>query len=312
MTYSQPGRAKRGAFTLVELVVVIGIMVTLLALGAAFVPGLQGNQKVQNGVDRLAQWLLIAKQRAKHDGLPTGLRFVIDPSNPTQVSQFMYVQQPDPMSGDPAVGNSCVMSPTNPNQLQFSRGVDFIGADASNPLVTVGDYFEPFGGTPYSIAGATANTLTLNQQIAIVTPTTDWRILRQPRRVVGEDVLTLPRDVVVDLTTIPGTNTTWSQNVPSRGAVPNTTIPIYEILFSPSGAVIGQAASAGKILLWVRDATVPSPSQADSPTIQGNPSLVSIQVRTGFIGSYPVVPNTASASYPSQFYTAALQGRSGF
>jgi prepilin-type N-terminal cleavage/methylation domain-containing protein len=352
-----PDKPSRPAFTLIEMVVVIGIILVLMVIGAAFLPGIQGNQKVQTGVDRLSQWLLIAKQRAKHDGLPTGLRFILT-NNPTAdppppngnqyltVNQFFYVQQPDYMFGDPSAPApiTCFTQsvpssppggpPTFPAQFQvlFNNNPDFTGGDASNPLVQAGDYLELFGGgAPYQITGTTIvpfgtppqnfAALNLSNQfpgVSIPNLTANWRIIRQPRRVAGEDVLTLPQDVVVDLSVMPipqspapVPNPTaswaqpWSQNVPARAGS-------FEILFSPSGAVIGQTASSGKVLLWVRDATVPSPSQADAPTIQGNPSLVSIQVRTGFIGSYPVVPNTASALYPSQFYTAALQGRSGF
>jgi prepilin-type N-terminal cleavage/methylation domain-containing protein len=331
-----PERPGRPAFTLVELLVVIGIILVLLVIGAAFLPGLQGNQKVQTGVDRLSQWLLIAKQRAKHDGLPTGLRFL--PAGASVYNTFQYVQQPDFLFGDPAVGNGCFTVPntplTNPltygpkQQVLFPPNTDFVGGDPNNPLVQAGDYLELFGGGAlYQIAGVTtavnpvdtktyvALQLSANYTGATVpTATTNWRIIRQPRPVVGEDVLTLPQDVVVDISNMPPpagstTTTTWSQNVPTR-----TTggVTYYEILFSPAGGVMGQVASSGKIVLWMRDVNVPSPVQGDAPSMQGNPTLVSVQVRTGFIGSYPVVPNTVTTQYPAQFYTAALQGRSGF
>jgi prepilin-type N-terminal cleavage/methylation domain-containing protein len=323
-------RPRRAGFTLVELVVVVGIIVILLAIGAAFLPGLQGNQKVQTGVDRLAQWFLIAKNRAKHDGLPTGLRFVIDPNNPTLFSQFVYVQQPDFLFGDPAVGNSCFTPPaspptnpqTYPNSLTLlfnppaPNNPDFVGGDPSNPLVQPGDYLELFGGGGLFQVASTGTLPVPGPPAATYTTLTfNPRIIRQPRRVPGEDVLRLPQDIVVDLSPIPNATTvTWSQNIPWRGTVPVGTAQIrnYEIMFSPSGDVIGQAASSGKILLWVRDSTVNPPSQGDSPPMQGNPTLVALQVRGGFLGTYPVLPNTDPNQYPAQFYTTARQGRSGF
>src|SRR5579884_4528291 len=91
---------RRNAFTLMEMLVAITIIVVLAALAAAFAPRIDDNQKLTRAVDNLEQWLLTAKMRAKRDGLATGLRFVSAPGDaPGTYSQFQYIQQPEPLAG---------------------------------------------------------------------------------------------------------------------------------------------------------------------------------------------------------------------
>ena len=89
--------ARRRAFTLVELLLVIGIILVLAALAAAAYPDISLGVRAAGGADRLQSWLLNAKMRAKRDGRPTGLRLITFTPTGTFVfcNQMMYVQQPD-------------------------------------------------------------------------------------------------------------------------------------------------------------------------------------------------------------------------
>ena len=69
--------AVRRGFTLVELLVVMGLIVVLAGLAVAVSEsGAFGSQKVVSGADRVSGWLLISKARAVRDGKPRGVRFL--------------------------------------------------------------------------------------------------------------------------------------------------------------------------------------------------------------------------------------------
>src|SRR5262249_13430237 len=71
----EPGPG-RPAYTLLELLVVMGIILLLAALGYVLLPGMFKNYRRVSAVDQVSQWLLTARQRAKRDGVPTGLRLL--------------------------------------------------------------------------------------------------------------------------------------------------------------------------------------------------------------------------------------------
>lgn len=276
-----PVHTRRRGFTLIELIVVMSIIILLAALTAAYWPDIQSARSVNNATDQTSQWLLTAKQRAKRDGLATGVRFLVAGNN--LAGQVQYIQQLDDLSG-----GMCNGTVAGNNTITFT-GIDFIGGaatagQADQALVQAGDYFEQFGGgTIYQIqtvtqSGANNPSITVLPVPTVTTGSTlTYRILRAPRPLAGEDVLTLPNTMTVDLT---NTLNLSSLNVPARTV---NGVTFFEILFSPTGSVIGQGTSGGKIILWVRDSSQPA-------TATDFAALVTIQIRSGFIGASRVAP----------------------
>lgn len=270
-------RIKRGGWTLIEIVVVLALIAVLATLAIAISPRLLEQAKAAHGAGQLQGWLLVARQLAQRDHTPTGLRMEVDSQG--YVRRLAYIQQPDDF---PAWGPCRGSSGQNP--LRFDPPTDFVGGPTANPdqfLVQPGDYLELNGGGPVHQIQAVRDRTALD----LVVPGTflgthTWRILRQPRLLIGEQPLPLPVDVAIDL------NPGRSQGVPVRLVPPPSgssapPTPFWEILFAPSGAVIGKGTVGAKIFLWVRDVSFEDPYEAE-------PTILAVQVRTGFISAHPV------------------------
>jgi len=269
------GPARRPSFTLMELLVVIALIVVIAGIGLLTIPLMQSQQKASSNASQVVAWLGDVKAIALRDQRPTGLRFVQDPNNPNFIREVFMIQTPDDFTGGTVLASN--------TQTVTVVGADFFGGfGAANVLdhpVQVGDYLElNGGGLLYTIMGVGQNTLTLSRNVVLTSPTPNYRVIRQPRRMQGEDSLTFTGNVAIDLS--------LSQSLPVRTATatatPPTTEMYYEIVFAPSGGVVGKGTVASdKIILWVRDSTTPNATDHD-------PALVTIQVRTGFLGTYQV------------------------
>jgi len=114
-----------------------------------------------------------------------------------------------------------------------------------------------------------------------------YRIIRSPRPVAGEDGLTLPVDVAIQLSALDPTFVKLAPYDPPLSSPPPPSSPPpagtvwFDILFSPSGALVGSAAGNDKVILWVRDVTQPN-------VTDNNPVLVCIYTRSGLIAAHPV------------------------
>jgi hypothetical protein len=187
-----------------------------------------------------------------------------------------------------------------------TQGVDFSmgGLPANQWLVQPGDYLEIRDGGVYLINAVTGpNTLQLSgsaYDLALQIPptgttgyvgTTNYRILRQPRILIGEEPLSFPNNFAANFNTIPGTTTAGSNVAAGPSGFP-------EILFSPTGAVVGTNAGSGMLFITVYDQTM-------NPFDLNRTGIVAVQTRTGFIGAY------AAASTANPFYFAQIARESG-
>jgi hypothetical protein len=140
-------------------------------------------------------------------------------------------------------------------------------------------------------------------------PLTNYRIIPQPRLISGEGAINLPEGVGIDFTQVTNFGTNNAKGYTGRlssppmktvtfpaGVIPGTTTPttvtVAEILFSPSGSVIGEQTGATMNYLWVRRVKDGADQVIVNQTnpLAGRATLVTVQTRTGFIATTPVTP----------------------
>ena len=90
------GARTRTAMTLVELLVVMAIIVIFTAMTAAFYPANQADRELSRFSNTVQSALLSARNRAKADRLPTGIRFYDSDAN-GKVDSVVLIQKPAPL-----------------------------------------------------------------------------------------------------------------------------------------------------------------------------------------------------------------------
>jgi prepilin-type N-terminal cleavage/methylation domain-containing protein len=297
---------RRRGFTLVEMLLALAILTVIATLSIAVIPKIKERTKATAGADNVQQWLLIAKQWALRDRLPTGIRLNVDPTY-GDVRTLQYIQQQDSIAGTAALFDGSTL--TAPPQRIFIQGMDLGGTGSLQAIwpVQAGDYIQLYGGPSYKILMPetvtfnnnvpTTSLLLANQEFSAQTlppgvppppapapqlySITNFVITRQPRPVAGEPLLKLPDDVVIDPTL----------------SVPNITTVLasgtnYDILFTPSGPLTGPLGNSnGKIVLWVRDVAQDPPFPLNPQNQPGDQILIVVFGRTGRIGAFPYNPD---------------------
>jgi prepilin-type N-terminal cleavage/methylation domain-containing protein len=351
---SNPRSRPRAGFTLIELVVVIFLILILATLALLISPRAAEQSRIARGADQLSGWLLISKQRSYRDQIPRGLRLIIDndPASPGYrkwVKELAYIERPVDIVGDTlqvpgswTAGN--VIS--SQDYYAFIPNVDLTSGDTVQP----GDFLQlnTYEFAPYNLhrinnlqftsmqlgsgpptpgtslwlqAADNASNSPIGVHISGLTTTKGlYRIVRQPRVMVGEPNLALPRDVIIDL------DPTSEGVSVLPGYSPNPLNPYYDILFSERGQAIannGLAGQGGKIILRVRNSDRPPNPNMIAPNDVvydwGDQFLVTIYTRTGLIATHPLcldlnpTPNPPTVPFLADPYKFTRDGlTSGF
>ena len=237
----------RRAFTLVEMLVAIGILVVLATLAIAIVPKIAATSRPRDGALQLQGWLALARQTAQRDQTAGGVRLIVDADG--WIRTGLYLSRPDNFVGNEGAASfdpTTQWVPGNPTPAAYSQrifldSVDITGGQ-TNPAywpVQAGNFICIHGGPAWVIQPEKYDPLTNRSSVLIQNPlpdfviqpptpptiklpfdpTPDWAIYRAVSPVPGEPVLQLPRDVVIN---------------PAK-CLPPITTPNLDIVFAKNG-----------------------------------------------------------------------------
>lgn len=308
-------QSRRRGFTLVELLVAIGIILVLAGLALLVAnSGLIGNARTSSGSDRISGWLMIARSGAQRTGKPTGVRFNVGADGFCREAQFIEVPDPYIM---PA-GYTLMIGQWPNVGGGIDRHIYIVPTAGGNAFtevsnnVSIGDTLSiPATGTIHRIQSIQPATVLIggNQvmgaaeifpvQTALIpdigaaaltaapgqpTPTYNagtFGFIRQARPTFGEPPLLVPDSVAIDPALCQ----------PAFAGAGN----FVDVLFSPNGE-LQNTGGLGRVILWTRnpEAFAGNPATAggggDRPSYEqaGEMRLIVVYSKTGAVAVQPV------------------------
>jgi type II secretory pathway pseudopilin PulG len=150
---------------LVEMLIVVSIILIITVAVVAVAPRFTDDRKMSRAADQIAQILLTAKQRAKRDQIPTGVRFFPDPQHNNLITQAQYIQQPDDFApaalpgSTPTPGNSTVALGFVSNTVASTIATNYPQGPGSPPPVWPSPYCPNWPGPTWSGSVLVASSL---------------------------------------------------------------------------------------------------------------------------------------------------------
>jgi len=271
-----PNNQVHSGFTLVELLVVMTIMVVFGALAAAFYPSLKADNAVSRVSTLVQSNFLAARQRAKRDRVPTGIRMQLDADG--RCSQMLLVQKPEDLNFNP-LGN--ITNSAN-GALTFSFSLQ--QSDYEDLVFPYDCVVNNSTGESLLISSVKGNVANYNSKFSVPNfnslPFSDYRVIRMPRTIPGENKIDIPDEYEISLSRY-GFITTGKESF-ARSNLPISTLGggTYDIIFDPTGTVSSPGLS-GDAVLWLHKFTNP-------PTDFSSDALICIRKINGKVAAFPV------------------------
>lgn len=321
---------RRDGFTLVELLVAIAIIATIAALTALYFPRFSDQEMVARGADQIQMWLLMARQQARRDGLPTGIRLrvgneyptgrqkgvggaiasdpanpAVDPTRPTYAYEVMLIQQAEDFAQGRYIGPKGTTP--GPDQLEARfEGVDF--TDKVNYPIAKGDLLELYGGGVLRKIDSVVDQKGLRLDASSMplpnilgyapgsgtkNQRTNYRIIPQPQPILGEQPLRLPENVGIETGRCQGLppRKTWQSQTLNPSNNNEYDAPPY-YYYDILFAPSGAVVSEGATNLQTVLLIRDVSKDASANYRAGSPALIAIQPRTGFIAAHPIGSQT--------------------
>lgn len=313
-------RNHRAGFTLVELLVVIGILLLIIAVTASAVNLTMSGDRVRGAARQVQSYLDGARGRAIYGGkdidpkYQCGVRFIRDPNFPQLVTSLQYVEiNPDnaSVSGgvykieDDGTGHIRQLTGTSVGTLPpdsalpthwYERKVQGLLYDGLTIVI---------GGRKYQIStsmlDASNEILLLNADYPNATTAGPaYQILLPPQPMANQDSRALGNNVVLDL----GLSRRLDYYTFTYNAA-STTLPI-DIMFTPRGTVSGPLSGTGIVEFVVSDrqdsllnAPVSSSFWKANYSYSQYNAVVPTSGRNGFIYQLTSAGGTSGSSEPA-------------
>jgi prepilin-type N-terminal cleavage/methylation domain-containing protein len=312
-------KQRRGAFTLIELLISLSILLILATMTMRMVASMLDSDRIRTSARELQSYLAGARDRAIYAGEPRGVRFILDQSTdasaPSTVRSFVYIGAPTSFTDGTSIDvkatgifQSGTATPPGSWQSLVDRGLLKNGAQIQ--LATGGTD----AGVFLTIGIPTASPATFFVTSANVTlpiNNATYKLQLAPAILSNEVPRVLATGIVVDLD---------NSKLPSAWGTSGSYSSTLDILFSPGGNVTGNSISAGKIhfvLSEFNDASTPATTAPTGvPLLDKNAQW--IPNATYSIGNW-IVPTTSNdrvflcvaagtsgTSQPAQFDSAVV------
>jgi len=280
------GTRKRTAMTLVELLVVMAIIVIFTAITAAFYPANQADRELSRFSSTVQSALLSARNRAKAERLPTGIRFYDSDAN-GKVDSVVLIQKPAPLDayavgggGNPPPAGSLTVTMsgidaniTFPNSYPVQGNLkinDFISLD-SGDVAKVDSLVNP--NSVKSLSGSYSSGFSS----ALTALPTKFKVYRGAIELSGDTPFELSNIIDILFTGSAGSFTNALA----------TPLLYFDIIFNPDGSLNN---STSEVYLHLHNLESPASDYSRD-------AILAVRKMSGSIGVYEVGPTGA----PYQF-----------